>query len=414
MKTTNFLFSFTLLSSLALTACFDSGSEKGTRNLKEDDKRAGKVVLLQRIGNLSEVPLQASEMERGSKIQLFVDSTCTQTASEEIEISSNPQPFVSKRLSEDREYKFYFNQQTSEEEWVGCFEVGGTYILDRQAPEVPSFQIARGVSGGRNPWPIFEVSNFEDHAHVQLFWDGTCHLPASDSLVLSTESATIRSFELTSDTLKTYSFYIKQKDLAGNESPCTSHALRVDYAFDKSILVDVLRTTPSPNNEIDLPAFSATGFYWGEKVQLFGDAHCTESLSDPVHMTGEDQTLDIQSSHQLVDGSYHFYYQHFDHGRRSLCRLVSGGAYLFDTTAPDAPGITLLTGSPSQITTPLVRVSGLEEGGTFQLFSDSSCTMSMSSEKKQSFFEYERYKYRCSLSRWRVCFLCSPKGSCRK
>ena len=136
----------------------------------------------------------------------------------------------------------------------------------------------------------------------------------------------------------------------------------------------------SPGNSTT-PSITVSGVTIGMTVTLYRDASCSTSASSGF--VASSTSINITTS-ALSAGSYTFYAKQQDsEGNSSACSTASV-SYTLDTTVPGQPtGLTLSSpaSSPSTDPTPDIQVTGLEVGASLYIYSDSSCTNALTTEK---------------------------------
>ena len=140
----------------------------------------------------------------------------------------------------------------------------------------------------------------------------------------------------------------------------------------------------SPNTD-PTPTIRVSGVEEGATVILYSDSSCDTAMSDGVQVADSGSAVSI-TSHSLGDGSQDmtadFFAAQTDRaGNESACSSVSV-SYVLDVTAPAMPSTLILESpstSPNTDPTPTLKVSGIEEGASVTLYSDSSCSSALSS-----------------------------------
>ena len=132
--------------------------------------------------------------------------------------------------------------------------------------------------------------------------------------------------------------------------------------------------TSSPSKDNDSPDIAISGVRTGETVKIYKDAACTQQVASDLTADGS------LSDSGLSEGTYEYYYTVTDTNETSDCSQ-SFLAYVYDITAPDAPGVALgaSVSSPGSDTTPAVKVSGIAPGDLVEVYIDSGCSSSAAS-----------------------------------
>ena len=341
-------------------------------------------------------------LEDNSIVRLYSDSSCTTVASDEVTHASGASRDVTANaLAASGTYNFYAKQTDSAGNESSCSSETISYILDIDSPSAPSLvEIASTESYssgyGNDTTPTITVSGIEEGAAIRLYSDNTCSTAASDSTINQSGS----SEEVTSSVLNTdntYVFYANQKDPAGNFSSCSQ--TRVSYHLDT-----VAPAAPtslafsdgtSATDSITRPIVLVGGLEVLSSVQLFTNNTCTTVASAIVaNPDGTDQA--VQLSELTTDGTYTFYAMQTDRAQNiSSCSTVSL-SYIF-TVPPDPPTNVVLWKETVTVevngvneqrvvaisagdddSTPTLKVTASESGGSIKLYSDSICSTEVS------------------------------------
>ena len=123
-------------------------------------------------------------------------------------------------------------------------------------------------------------------------------------------------------------------------------------------------SSPTGNTNIDI---AASGIGAGQTVHLYKNS-CPGTSVGGGSIISDGLALD----QVLYEGTYRYYVTVTDAGGTSACSRNSL-TYIYDTTAPATPGISLVTTSPGTDTTPDVNVSVSAPGDLINIYSDSTC-----------------------------------------
>ena len=293
-------------------------------------------------------------------VQLFSDSSCTTTASGTVAVSSGTASITANALSAGS-HQFYIQHTDSSSNKGNCF-----------GPVAYSMEtLTMVLSSPRNPLgadntPTFRVRGLVvQNGTVQLFSDSACSTTASSTVAVDSQTANITASTLSNGS---YNFYVQHVDSSGTKGDCTGPVV---YSMETLTL-----TLSSPSTSLgtdDTPTFSVTGFVnqngW---VQLFNDSTCSTSASSRVTVSSVAASITTRT---LTPGSYQFYVQHTDSGRKKG-DCFGPVAYTMETLALALSSPTSPLNSDS---TPTFSVSGfVVQNGNIQLFSDSTCTTAAS------------------------------------
>ena len=308
------------------------------------------------------------DFESGT-IQLFSNGDCSTTASTVINysylysgavISANP-------LSTLGKYNYWAKVTENIENQSRCVgPVAYEYIS-----LVESETLALTLSSSNNyldsdPTPTLDVTGLLAHnGTVQLFGDSTCTTVASNTVAVSSGSASITANALTPGR---HQFYVQHTDSGGNKGNCFG-----SETYSMEMLSLTLSSSNTPLDSDTTPTLEIMGLVvHNGTVRLFSDSTCTSIASAAVAVTSGTASL---MSNALMPGSYQFYVQHTDSS--------SNKGNCFGTVVYSVETLTLALSSPSMSpafdSTPTLEVTGLVvHNGTVQLFSDSTCTSTAS------------------------------------
>ena len=345
--------------------------------------------------NITEPVLAVGGLEDNSVVRLYSDSSCTTVASDEVNHASGASRDVTANtLAASGTYNFYAKQTDSAGNESSCSSETISYILDIDSPSAPSLvEIASTESYssgyGNDTTPTITVSGIEEGAAIRLYSDNTCSTAASDSTInQSGNSEEVTASVLNTD--NTYVFYANQKDPAGNFSSCSQ--TRVSYHLDT-----VAPAAPtslafsdgtSATDSITRPIVLVGGLEVLSSVQLFTNNTCTTVASAVVaNPDGTDQA--VQLSELTTDGTYTFYAMQTDRAQNiSSCSTVSL-SYTFTVPPVNPPtnvvlwketinGVVVPISAGDDDSTPTLKVTASESGGSIKLYSDSTCSTEVS------------------------------------
>ena len=246
------------------------------------------------------------------------------------------------------------------------------------------------TSPSNDPTPEIIVSVFEiaSRTSVALFSDSSCATIASPyeqlditTTLLSPSKRTL--LILMAQSLTTLADGIDKRHV----SPCS--VANLSYEYDSQIPNAPsglsLHNLSSPGHD-STPEIIVSGVEPLATVELFSDSSCSTSASSQESVLPNESTVNIVANSITSDGTVIYYARQTDpEGRRSICSSQSL-SYTYDGTPPDPPsGLSLhnLSTSPSNNSTPEIIVSGVEALATVELFSDNSCTTSVSPQKAE-------------------------------
>ena len=123
----------------------------------------------------------------------------------------------------------------------------------------------------------------------------------------------------------------------------------------------------SPGNSNTSPDIDVSEIGSGETFTLYSNDSCETQVGDALTADG------TVSTSNLGEGIHRFYFTVASGGHTSDCSR-NFLAYVYDTTAPTTPTLTLVGGATGASTTPNVRVSGVTPGELINIYSDSTCS----------------------------------------
>ena len=168
---------------------------------------------------------------------------------------------------------------------------------------------------------------------------------------------------------KTYTYYAKQIDIAGNSS-CSSESVDYELYINLEPTIKLTKETLSPSNNTN-PRFEVSVVKSGATVTLHTDSECLVA-NKVVSGTASSDSI-VLTITLSDDGTNTYYAKQVDKfGNISNCSSL-GVSYELDTKA--SKPIIELSGisSSSNNTNPSFSVSSVEGGATISLHTDSEC-----------------------------------------
>ena len=298
-------------------------------------------------------------------VQLFSESTCATAASATVNVTAATASITASALTEGT-HQFYTQHTDSGGNPGDC--IGP--VAYRYSTEALTLTLTSpSIGWGFDDTPTFEVSGLMVlNGTIQLFSESTCTTSASATVNVTAATASITTRSLT---VGSYNIYVRHTDSDGNEGNCVGPT-----PYSMEILRLALSSSNTAFDSDPTPTLEVTGLVvHNGTVQLFSDAFCATAASAAVNVTGATASI---TANTLTVGMYNFYVRHTDSdGNPGDCAgLVQ---YRYSTEM-----LTLTRSSPSSARgfddTPTFSVTGLEVlSGTVQLFSDSTCSTSVSS-----------------------------------
>jgi len=307
-------------------------------------------------------------------VQLFFDSQCSQLVDSRPITSSTMTIQVpeAKSLTEGV-YRFYARQIDSNQNISNCSNASVEYVVDLSAARPTQVSIIDPISPqGIITQPTFRVYGLEKLATAYLYSDNACSTQVGVAHAISDN--TFADVKVTPITVAgMYNFYAKQVDILGNISPCS-----IAYAQYQLVVpgtsptqLTLLNPNSSPGN-IKTPTIRVSGVSSGATVRVFRNSSCSQQVGQAI---SSGAVVDVVLS-TLNDGSYVFFANQIDDlGNMSACSTASV-SYVLDSIANPPSSISLFNpnSSPSNVSSPVLSVAGLEVGGTVSIYRNSSCT----------------------------------------
>ena len=301
----------------------------------------------------------------GGKVQLFSNASCSSALSDQARYTGRSHDVTTQTLPRG-ESKIYAQSWDANGNASRCSANPLTYSV---IVRFPTLILPRGPFSHTDNTPDVRLSGLHPGGKVQLFSDSKCTVPLSEKKTSKTATLSISTTPLAPGHHK---IYAKAWDAQGDASPCTIRPLAFSYIVRSPTL------TLTGATYTNTPTIRMSNLYVGGNMQLFSDASCTKPYSAQQSPTTTSKDVKLG---RLSPGSYKFYAKGWDaNGDSSTCSVP----FIF-TYAIKTPAITLIGSSPSHTdNTPAIRLSNLYSGIKANLFSDASCTISISVEQTTS------------------------------
>ena len=342
--------------------------------------------------NDSTPEITVSGVEPLAQVQLFSDSSCNTSVSSSVSALENESTvnIIANTITSDGTVTYYTRQTNQAGDESPCSIASLSYEYDGTQPVAPSSLSLHDplTSPSTDPTPEIIVSGVEPLATVELFSGFLCYSSADSQESVPPNKSTVHIIAntITSDSTVTYS--ARQTDQAGNESPCSSYGATLSYEYDGTqpeppSSLSLHDPSRSPSND-STPEILVSGVEPLAKVELFRDNSCNTSVSSQESVPPNKFTVQIIANTIPSNGTITYYAQQTDRvGYVSLCSSAST-SYEYDEMIPNPPSDLSLHDpltSPSDDSTPEIIVSGVDPLATVELFSDSSCSTSVSSQE---------------------------------
>jgi hypothetical protein len=222
---------------------------------------------------------------------------------------------------------------------------------------------------GRDDTPTITVSGVTSGNTIKLFTDNTCTTEVASGVASAT------TIDLTTSALTdaAYTFYANATDSSSTSSCSTAN---VTYTLSTTITAPSALTLTSPGSSTDAdpsPVINVDGVVAGDDVNIYTNNTCTTLVGTATAAT---TNVDVGLTSALVtDGTYNFYAKSVNGAVSSTCSTAHV-QYILSASIPAATSLTLIspTSSRGLSVSPIIRVSGVANGDTVGIFSDSSCT----------------------------------------
>ncbi len=339
--------------------------------------------------------IRISGVNAGNRVRLYVWDipgayTCVTNSGEAVASSSSVDIIISPGLSSGN-YLFTAIVDDGAGNNTGCPSVASypsipnvlyTYNGPPAAPTALTL-ITPASSPGRQSLITVRASGVTNGSTVRLFTDSNCSAQIASAAATGTTVNLTTTTDLASGSYTLYS----NRTVSGLTSPCSTAT--VTYQRDTVLTTPstVTRTSPASSPGIDpWPVITVGGVTSGDTVSLYSDSSCTTLLGSSV---ASSTTIDLSPDNALSDGTYNFYAKSTyvnTNANASTTTLSSScssahAQYVLDTLISSPTGLTVTspTVTPSPSVTPIIRVSGVSNGDTVYLFTDSSCTSQIAS-----------------------------------
>ena len=331
--------------------------------------------------------ITVSGVEPFAKVEIFKDSSCNTSVNSSASVLQNESTvnIIASTITSEGATTYYARQTDQAGNESLCSSASLSYEYDGTRPARPSgLSLHEPLTSPNNDsTPEIMVSGVEHLAKVELFSDNFCSTSVSPQVSVEVNESTVNIIANTIASDSTVTYYARQTDQAGNESPCSSTSL--SYQYDGTIprvpiYISLHDPLVSPSNDAT-PEFSVFGVEPLATVELFSDSSCETSVSPQfIHTTMEPEINIIANT--ITSNSIVTYYarQTDQAGNESLC-TKRGLSYEYDETTLNRPsGLSLHNPlvSPGNNPTPEITVSGVDPLAIVELFSDSSCETSIS------------------------------------
>jgi len=259
--------------------------------------------------------------DTGSTIQLYTNSTCTQSIGTATAVATFENPGIAVTVSEGPT-TFYAKASNA----VGaspCSTSSVTYVLDTTAPSPPTVSGASGASPGSKTNPVIS-GDAEPNAAISIFSDAACahflgsttagSMPGTWSFVLPDDAS------MTTGTTET--FYATATDAVGNASGCST----------------TFATYTAPSDGPNAQIISGPSGRTNDKSPSFGLFSSTPNTDFDCSIDQGTRSFSPCAANPdqvgpLADGDWIFAFKAVDHGDPSNDTIVTQ-SFTVDTVGP--------------------------------------------------------------------------------
>lgn len=338
----------------------------------EDSAAAAPILSGTTPGSPSSVntPSVSGITEPNATVSLFSNASCSTLLGSGVANGSGSFA-ISLTVSSDTSLSIYGRIVDSAGNTSACTSSALNYIEDSTPPAAPTLTGTSPVSPSNNNNPSVGGST-EAGAGVAVYSDSSCLTLVGTGTANGSGNFVI-PVTVASDA--TSNFYAKASDLAGNISGCSVSTIAYVEDSTPPASPSFVGTTPaSPANQ-NSPAVSGTTEA-SAAVTFYSDSGCTTSIGSGA----ADISGNFSATASVADNSTTSIYGKSTDvaGNTSACS-ASSISYVEDSLAPSAPTLSTSTPiSPSTNSAPLIGGTA-ESGSLVTLYSDASCTASLSS-----------------------------------
>ncbi len=255
--------------------------------------------------NSKRIDINLSGLTAG-KVEIYTDSLCGIDKKIGESTGDGDISLTLKSTALDGVYDFYFIHIPLSGISTDCIPTNMAYELDTIV-STPSLALTgEALSNLRNPQ--LSATEVEAGASIELYSDDLCEQKIQSNLVPpEVASIEIRPPELIADGV--YNYYLKQTDVLGNVSPCSSGVV---YTLDTQVTIPtiVLLDPSSENFNKRRPAFEISGLEESSVVSIYSDDQCS-TLLDSIVVMGNTGKVQF-SSNIVANGDYTYYAKQVD------------------------------------------------------------------------------------------------------
>ena len=317
-------------------------------------------------------------------MQLFNSNTCGSSAISSLKtFSGSTVDVVANTLTSGQSYGVYAKHTKNSTSKCSAFGIAYQYgtTPPQNPPTPPSLQeptLVLKTGGTLTPTFTVTVDGSYPNGTVALFDGAGCSTTSIGSATVSGSTVDVTTNTLTYG--QSYNIYAKHTT-TGNESACSASGVNYQRNSLQQPVIALSSPSSSPGTD-NTPTFQVTvdSGYTSGSVQLFSDSACsTTSVSDVANVSST--TVLVTVTTVFTHGQSRTVYAKHTDGSQDACS--AGVAYRYEA-ALTAPTIALQSpsSSPGTDSTPTFRVTvdGNYTSGSVQLFSNSSCSTSLSGQ----------------------------------
>ena len=315
-------------------------------------------------------------------ITLYQSGDCTGNPAMTMNVEGSANSVIlqpSSPLTTDGDYSFSAKVSDAAGNVSSCAAIADPYVYNSSATNRPVITLASPASSpGNDNNPSFTVTNVLSGDTVKIYDNLSCL--AAALVGQATASGTSATVSLTSVLSGDgdYTFYATTTTAGGEVSGCSYNpaSYTLDATPPVSPAVSVVDSSPGKN---PTPVVRVASVVQDDIIRVYTNANCTADKVGQQTVPPHQTTVDIITD-RLADATYTFYAQASDLvGNTSGC-IASQATYLLDTVSPSIPTVALVTATPSNNPTPIIRVSGVEAESTVKLYRSVNCQDEVASE----------------------------------
>jgi proprotein convertase subtilisin/kexin type 2 len=323
--------------------------------------------------SVTDIIVGIAGVSNGATAYLYFDSVCSTPNLIGSALVSGNSTVIPVNGLQEGVHTFYAKQIDASGNISNCSNASMTYEVDLSSPAPTSISLVQPAQNiSSDSTPTINVSGLEPGGTVKVYKDNLC----VNQIASTQASGTSANVNLNLSSAGNYNFYAKQVDSLGNTSPCSVAFLSYTLVLGNNIPSGIVMVDPVGTTGNDpTPTVKVEGVNNGSDVYVYKDVACVE-LVGQAQANGS--SVNITLNDLGSDGVYSLYARQRVFGELTACTDTPLN-YTLDTSASAPTGISLVNpaSSPGADDTPTLKVSGVENGATVKIFSNSSCSVEM-------------------------------------